>query len=88
MTDTIELLATTPWLFAAAVFLLGLTVGSFLNVVIHRLPIMLDREWKAQAREMLAEAGIGSPATSTPSSPPSTKTRSMRCSPAPGRCEP
>ncbi|MET0657663.1 MAG: A24 family peptidase, partial [Steroidobacteraceae bacterium] len=28
--------------------------GSFLNVVIHRLPIMLDREWRAQAKDILA----------------------------------
>src|SRR5690606_25358552 len=32
---------------------LGLLVGSFLNVVIYRLPVMLDRGWKAQAREVL-----------------------------------
>jgi leader peptidase (prepilin peptidase) / N-methyltransferase len=34
----------------------GLAVGSFLNVVIHRLPIMLEREWRAQARELLDPA--------------------------------
>lgn len=33
-----------PWLLA---LLLGLVVGSFLNVVIHRLPLMLEREWQA-----------------------------------------
>ena len=33
----------------------SLLVGSFLNVVIHRLPIMLDRRWRADAREMLAD---------------------------------
>jgi leader peptidase (prepilin peptidase) / N-methyltransferase len=38
-------------LFAASVFVLGLVVGSFLNVVIYRLPIMLEREWRAQAAE-------------------------------------
>jgi leader peptidase (prepilin peptidase)/N-methyltransferase len=32
---------------------LGLLVGSFLNVVIHRLPIMKEREWKEQARDIL-----------------------------------
>ena len=31
----------------------GLIAGSFLNVVIHRLPAMLDREWRRQAREQL-----------------------------------
>ncbi|MDJ0929180.1 MAG: A24 family peptidase [Gammaproteobacteria bacterium] len=37
-----------------AVALLGLVVGSFLNVVIYRLPIMLDRDWRRQAREHLS----------------------------------
>ena len=40
----------TPWGLAV----LGLCVGSFLNVVIHRLPRMLEREWQAQAHEVLA----------------------------------
>jgi leader peptidase (prepilin peptidase)/N-methyltransferase len=31
---------------------LGLCVGSFLNVVIHRLPIMMEREWRAQCQEL------------------------------------
>ena len=38
-----------PWLC----LVLGLVVGSFLNVVIHRLPVMLDRDWRRQAREVL-----------------------------------
>jgi leader peptidase (prepilin peptidase)/N-methyltransferase len=33
--------------------LLGLIFGSFLNVVIYRLPIMLDREWRKQCKELL-----------------------------------
>jgi leader peptidase (prepilin peptidase)/N-methyltransferase len=37
--------------------LLGLVVGSFLNVVIHRLPKMLEREWDAQAAELLEQRG-------------------------------
>jgi leader peptidase (prepilin peptidase)/N-methyltransferase len=40
-------------LFVASVFILGLVVGSFLNVVIYRLPIMLEREWREQASEIL-----------------------------------
>jgi leader peptidase (prepilin peptidase) / N-methyltransferase len=35
--------------------LLGLTVGSFLNVVIHRLPRMLELDWKSEAIAMTAE---------------------------------
>ena len=42
-----ELLAilTTPWGLAV----LGLCVGSFLNVVIHRMPLMLERQWRADS---------------------------------------
>ncbi len=36
-------------------FLLGLIVGSFLNVVIYRLPIMLKRGWKSECQAFLAE---------------------------------
>lgn len=40
---------------AAAVGLLGLCVGSFLNVVIHRLPKMMEQEWQAQCAELRGE---------------------------------
>ena len=43
-------------LFALVAALFGLTVGSFLNVVIHRLPKMMEREWAAQCAEF---AGAG-----------------------------
>ena len=56
------MLQQSPALLVGGVFLLSLLVGSFLNVVIHRLPIMLDRLWRAQAEEMLAEAAPGSAA--------------------------
>jgi len=35
--------------------IVGLCVGSFLNVVIHRLPKMLDRGWQAQCAELSGE---------------------------------
>jgi len=57
----IDILATTPWLLVGGAFLLSLMVGSFLNVVIHRLPVMLDRQWRAQAEELLAETGTAAP---------------------------
>ncbi len=44
----IELLAAQPGLYLAIAVLLGLLVGSFLNVVIHRLPRMMQREWSEQ----------------------------------------
>jgi len=37
--------------------LLGLCIGSFLNVVIHRLPVMLERSWKLDSAEMLGLSG-------------------------------
>ena len=49
----LELFQANPIAWVAVVFFLSLLVGSFLNVVIHRVPIMLDREWKAQAEQIL-----------------------------------
>jgi len=44
-----------PLAFTTLAALLGLFVGSFLNVVIHRLPRMLERDWQAQAAELRGE---------------------------------
>jgi leader peptidase (prepilin peptidase)/N-methyltransferase len=44
-----DLFANSTPALAGVVFLLGLLVGSFLNVVIHRLPIMLERSWRREA---------------------------------------
>jgi leader peptidase (prepilin peptidase) / N-methyltransferase len=41
-----------PEVFTACAALIGLLVGSFLNVVIHRLPRILEREWQAQCAEL------------------------------------
>ena len=41
---------------AAIAGLLGLCIGSFLNVVIHRLPKMMEQEWQAQCAELRGEA--------------------------------
>jgi leader peptidase (prepilin peptidase)/N-methyltransferase len=43
--------SSRPWL-AVAVGLLGLCVGSFLNVVIHRLPKMMEARWRADCAEL------------------------------------
>jgi leader peptidase (prepilin peptidase)/N-methyltransferase len=51
-----ELLQTEPALLAGLVFLFGLLVGSFLNVVIHRLPKMMEADWQAQCAELRGEA--------------------------------
>ncbi|MBI3899193.1 MAG: prepilin peptidase [Gammaproteobacteria bacterium] len=52
MTALAPFFATYPAAFIVTIFVLGLLVGSFLNVVIHRLPIMLDRRWRAQCEEL------------------------------------
>jgi len=43
-----ELLTQSPLIFIAVTFAVALLIGSFLNVVIHRLPIMMEREWREQ----------------------------------------
>lgn len=48
----LDLLAGSPALFTGIVFFLGLLIGSFLNVVIHRLPIMMHRDWREQCAEI------------------------------------
>ncbi|MFZ0498340.1 MAG: A24 family peptidase [Steroidobacteraceae bacterium] len=48
----ITLLASSPGLFVGVCFVLGLVVGSFLNVVIHRVPIMMERQWREECAEI------------------------------------
>jgi leader peptidase (prepilin peptidase)/N-methyltransferase len=48
-----ELIAGSPAAFIALLGVFGLLVGSFLNVVIHRLPIMMDREWRRDCVALL-----------------------------------
>jgi leader peptidase (prepilin peptidase)/N-methyltransferase len=57
MNDLAAVYSANVVLFAASVFMLGLVVGSFLNVVIYRLPIILEREWRAQAAEFTPTNG-------------------------------
>lgn len=49
----IDLLRGNAGLFTGFVFAIGLVVGSFLNVVVHRLPKMLDRGWRRECRALL-----------------------------------
>ncbi|HWW19897.1 MAG TPA: A24 family peptidase [Steroidobacteraceae bacterium] len=48
----LDLLAGSPGAFITCIGVLGLLVGSFLNVVIHRLPLMLERLWRAECAEL------------------------------------
>jgi len=45
-------LLADPYYFTAIAVVTGLCVGSFLNVVIHRLPKMLERQWRAECAEL------------------------------------
>jgi len=46
------LFTQSPILFIGISFVLALLIGSFLNVVIYRLPIMMERDWRAQCEEI------------------------------------
>ncbi|MCX7627970.1 MAG: A24 family peptidase [Methylophilaceae bacterium] len=59
----LELFIDFPTGFIIVAILFGLMIGSFLNVVIHRLPIMMERAWRAQCAEI---NGQPSPAASSP----------------------
>ncbi|HEX5276695.1 MAG TPA: A24 family peptidase [Fluviicoccus sp.] len=48
-----ELLVTSPLLAGGLFLVLGLCIGSFLNVVIYRLPVMLDHQWRREASAVL-----------------------------------
>jgi len=51
--EVVTLLQTQPVTFIITALILGLLIGSFLNVVIYRLPVMMNREWQQQCHELL-----------------------------------
>ncbi|WP_350578023.1 A24 family peptidase [Pseudomonas sp. HY2-MNA-CIBAN-0224] len=57
--STIDVFTLSPGAFIACALVLGLLVGSFINVLAWRLPKMLEQDWQAQARELL---GLPAPA--------------------------
>lgn len=59
--DLLHLLQSNMGLFLTVTGILGLIVGSFLNVVIHRLPIMMEHSWRQQCEDFLAEHKDASP---------------------------
>lgn len=52
----IDVFAASPALFIGACLVVGVLIGSFLNVVIHRLPVMLERQWRAECAQLAAGA--------------------------------
>jgi leader peptidase (prepilin peptidase)/N-methyltransferase len=53
--EVISALRASPELFAGVALVVGLMIGSFLNVVIYRLPRMMEREWQVQCAELRGE---------------------------------
>jgi leader peptidase (prepilin peptidase)/N-methyltransferase len=53
MSDISTFFASYPAAFPWIAGLFGLAIGSFLNVAIYRLPIMLERKWRSQCQEIL-----------------------------------
>jgi leader peptidase (prepilin peptidase) / N-methyltransferase len=51
--DILSAFQSSPGFYIGTLFVLGLMVGSFLNVVIHRLPKMMEAEWRQQCIEFL-----------------------------------
>jgi leader peptidase (prepilin peptidase) / N-methyltransferase len=62
----LDTLADFPALFLGSVLLLGLLVGSFLNVVIYRLPIMLERQWREECEQLAREQADAVPTDAVP----------------------
>src|SRR6185312_4469078 len=50
-----QVLQMSPVLVTAFAFFFGLVIGSFLNVVVHRLPLMMERDWRRQCEELAEE---------------------------------
>jgi leader peptidase (prepilin peptidase)/N-methyltransferase len=58
MNELIQLMEQVPVLLYSFVTILGLLIGSFLNVVIYRLPVMMTREWKNECAESFPETNL------------------------------
>ncbi|WP_299072073.1 A24 family peptidase [uncultured Paraglaciecola sp.] len=61
MQATLDLMAASPAFFIGFVFIISLMVGSFLNVLIYRLPVMMERTWQAEIAEYSASQGQSTP---------------------------
>ncbi len=79
--DFFTVLQSNPALGLTSVLILGLLVGSFLNVVIYRLPKMMEREWKQQCEELISQNGdvTSLPPISEPEEPFNLMVPGSRC---------
>ncbi len=53
--EVVNLMQSQPWFFMTTVFLVSLAIGSFLNVVIYRIPKMMQNQWQSECRLLLAD---------------------------------
>ena len=53
--DIATVMQSQEWFYLLTVGLVSLCIGSFLNVVIYRLPLMMKREWQSECRLFLAD---------------------------------
>lgn len=58
MTELFVYLDESLWAFTVLAVVLGLLIGSFLNVVVYRLPIMMERGWRMQCQEYLGNSEL------------------------------
>lgn len=63
VTEVLQYLQQSPYVFTAVVFLFSLCVGSFLNVVVYRLPLMMERNWQQEYQEYFAPEQQSPPAS-------------------------
>jgi leader peptidase (prepilin peptidase)/N-methyltransferase len=71
MMSVIDLLSSSPAAFITTCLVFGLLIGSFLNVVIYRVPVILDRQWRAECRELCHETADSEPAGAAATGEPS-----------------
>ncbi|WP_086743177.1 prepilin peptidase [Pseudoalteromonas ulvae] len=69
MTELIDLYQQQQWFFYLTVSLVSLAIGSFLNVVIYRLPVMMQNEWQSECRLLLEDELITSASQSDSANP-------------------
>lgn len=72
MTALFTAIAEQYWLAATLVALLSLCVGSFLNVVIYRLPMIMQQHWHCECEQLLHPEQPATPPTMTLSTPASS----------------
>ena len=65
-----DLLQRNPVLYLSIITVLGLLVGSFLNVVIYRLPVILKRQWKTDCLSFLSQENEPAPDSTTSNEQP------------------